>query len=203
MAENLKAVALVCSLNPSPTKSSSDLIATQLLEELKQHGVAGTSIRVADHMIKHGVAVDMGEGDEWPHIRTQILAADILVIATPIWMGHPASYTQMVLERLDADISETDERGRPIMYDKVAIVAVVGNEDGAHKVSADVMQGLNDVGFTIPAGGVTYWVGEAMQSIDYKDLEKTPEKTAGTNKTATNNAAHLAKLLRKNSYPEK
>lgn len=200
MAENLKAVALVCSLNPSPTESSSELIAAQVLEELKHHDVEGVSIRVADHTIKHGVTVDMGSGDDWPSIRTQILDADVLVIATPIWMGHPASYTQMVLERLDADIAETDDSGKPIMYDKVAIVAVVGNEDGAHKVSADVMQGLNDVGFTIPAGGVTYWVGEAMQSTDYKDLKATPEKTAGTNKTAAANAAHLAKLLKQASY---
>jgi hypothetical protein len=95
-------------------------------------------------------------------------------------MGHPCSIAQHVIERLDADLSETDDAGRPIMYGKVAIVAVVGNEDGAHKVNADMQQALNDVGFTIPAQGGTYWVGEAMHTVDYQDLDSVPEKTAAT-----------------------
>ena len=84
---------------------------------------------------------------------------------------------------------------------KVAIVSVVGNEDGAHKISADLYQCLNDVGFTIPAGGVTYWNGEAMQGKDYKDLDETPKATAGTTKTLAANAAHLARLLKAEQYP--
>ncbi|MDQ0955486.1 multimeric flavodoxin WrbA [Streptomyces phaeochromogenes] len=71
------------------------------------------------------------------------------MIATPIWLGHPSSICQRVLERLNAESSQTDEQGRPLLYDKVAAVAVVGNEDGAHKVSADVFQALNDVGFSL------------------------------------------------------
>ena len=197
----MKAVALVCTLSPSPKKSSSDLIARQVLAELKNYDVEGTVIRVADYCIKHGVETDMGDGDDWPKIREQILEADILLISTPIWLGHPASYTQMVLERLDAELSETDDQGRLTMYGKVGCVAVVGNEDGAHKVSADVIQGLTDVGFTIPAGGPTYWVGEAMQGVDYQDLKEIPEQTAGTNKTLAANAAHLAELLKRTPYP--
>jgi hypothetical protein len=54
-------------------------------------------------------------------------------------------------------------------------VAVVGNEDGAHKVVADMFQGLNDIGFSIPAQGATYWNGEAMQTKDYNDLDEVPQ----------------------------
>lgn len=133
-----------------------------------------SSLRVVDHNVKRGVQVDMGDGDEWPQLRERILAADILLLATPIWMGHPASVAQQVLERLDADLSETDDQGRPVMYGKVAAVADVGNEDEAHKSVADMMQGLNDVGFSIPAQGGTYWVGEAMQTVDFKDLDRAP-----------------------------
>src|SRR5204863_5386473 len=100
----------------------------------------------------------------------------ILVVGTPIWLGHPSSLAQRALERLDAFLGEKDGAGRMISYDRVALVAVVGNEDGAHHVSAELFQGLNDVGFTIPANGVTYWVGEAMQAKDYKELGQTPEK---------------------------
>ena len=57
---------------------------------------------------------------------------------------------------------------------------MVGNEDGAHHCHAELYQALNDVGFTIPAGAGTYWVGEAMGSVDYKDLKEPYDKTAQT-----------------------
>ncbi|MEV8085641.1 flavodoxin family protein [Pseudarthrobacter oxydans] len=198
---DLTALALICSLTPSPAPSSSELMARHVLDELATHGVSGTSLRVVDHNVMPGVQVDMGDGDAWPGIRDKILAADILVIATPIWMGHPSSITQRVMERLDADLAETDNEGRPIMYGKVAVVAVVGNEDGAHKTVADTQQGLNGVGFTLPAQGATYWVGEAMQTVDYKDLKAVPEKVAATTAGAARNAAHLARYLRTSQYP--
>ena len=198
---DLTALALICSLTPSPAESSSELMARHVLDELAAHGVSGTSLRVVDHNVMPGVQVDMGDGDAWPGIRDRILAADILVLATPIWMGHPSSITQRVMERLDADLAETDNEGRPIMYGKVALVAVVGNEDGAHKTVADTQQGLNDVGFTLPAQGATYWVGEAMQTVDYKDLKAVPEKVAATTAGAARNAAHLARFLRTSQYP--
>jgi multimeric flavodoxin WrbA len=116
-------------------------------------------------------------------------------------MGQPSSVCKMVLERLDAELSETDEDGRPLVYGKVAVVAVVGNEDGAHHVSAEVFQALNDVGFTIPAAGATYWVGEAMGSDDYKDVKPKPDTTGKTTKTVATNAAHLAQLLSAAQYP--
>ena len=197
----LSAVALICSLTPSPAPSSSDLMARHVLDELAAQGVATSSVRVVDFNVMPGVQTDMGPGDDWPGIRDQILAADILVLATPIWMGHPCSIAQRVVERLDAELSETDEAGRPTMYQKVGIVAVVGNEDGAHKTVADMQQALNDVGFSIPAQGGTYWVGEAMQTVDYKDLDEVPEKTAATTAGAARNAVHLARMLQASPYP--
>ncbi|MFF3015661.1 flavodoxin family protein [Streptomyces sp. NPDC057939] len=197
----LRAVALVCTLSPSPAASSSDLLARQTLEALAEHGVTGKTIRIADHDVKTGVATDLGDGDAWPDIRETILGTDILILATPIWLGHPSSICQRVMERLNAEISETDDEGRMLTYGKVAAVCVVGNEDGAHKVSADLFQGLNDVGFTLAPNAVTYWVGEAMQGTDYQDLDKTPEKTAATTKTLAANTAHLARRLKRSAYP--
>jgi multimeric flavodoxin WrbA len=201
MEQTLKAAALICTLSSSPKKSSSELLATEVLTELKKHGVEGESFRVVDYDVKFGAATDMGNGDEWPKLRQSILESDILLIATPIWMGQPSAVTKMVLEHLDAELSETDDEGRPSMYGKVAAVAIVGNEDGAHHTSAEIFQSLCDVGFTIPAGGPTYWVGEAMGSIDYQDLEEKPEKTMETTKTLAANAAHLARLLKTHNYP--
>jgi multimeric flavodoxin WrbA len=200
-AKDLRALALVCTLTPSPADSSSDLLAQQVMDQLAANGVKGEIIRVVDHNVKPGVAVDMGDGDAWPHIRARLLEADILVLATPIWLGHPSSIAQRVLERLDGELSETDDNGLPYMYNKVATVAVVGNEDGAHKVSADLFQALDDIGFTIPAGGVTYWVGEAMHGTDFKDLDEVPDTVAQTTKQLASNAAHLARVLHESPYP--
>jgi multimeric flavodoxin WrbA len=197
----LSALALACTLKPSPSESSSVLIGHQLLDEMATHGVAGELVRVVDHDVRFGVGLDEGNGDGWPGIRSKIMAADILVITTPIWMGQPSSVCKMALERLDAELSETDADGRMSTYGKVAIVGVVGNEDGAHHTCAEVFQALNDTGFTIPASGATYWVGEAMQSTDYRDLDRTPDATAGTNKTAAAHAVHLAQLLQRSNYP--
>jgi multimeric flavodoxin WrbA len=199
--EQLSALVLCCTLTPSPDPSSSHLLGQQVLDALKEHDVTGEIVRVVDHDVKPGVDFDMGNGDEWPALREKMLAADIFVLATPIWVGHPSSLTQRVIERLDAELSAKDDQGRLLTYGKVAALAVVGNEDGAHHVTAEVYQALSDVGFTIPAAAVTYWVGEAMGSTDYADLDETPETTATTTKTLATNVAHLARALRADPYP--
>ena len=198
---NLKALILVCTLTASPARSSSDLLARQVAKELDGHGVESEIIRVVDHDVKPGVKHDMGGGDEWPALREKLLAAQILAIATPIWVGHPSSIAQRVLERLDAELSETDEAGRPILFDRAAMIAVVGNEDGAHHVVAEMSQGLADVGFSLAAQGSTYWVGEAMHTVDYQDLDVTPEVTANATRIAARNTVHLARMLQANPYP--
>jgi multimeric flavodoxin WrbA len=197
----LSALVLNCTLKPAPTASSSERLGREVLDALAEHDVRGEQVRVIDERVSFGVQVDEGDGDGWPGLRQRMLDSDILVMATPIWLGQPSSVCKMVLERLDAELSETDDEGRMLTYGKVGCLAVVGNEDGAHHVTAEVYQALSDVGFTIPANGVTYWVGEAMQPTDYQDVEPSPEKTAQTTRTLATNAAHLARLLRSSGYP--
>lgn len=197
----LKALGLNCTLAHSPKPSSSQKLLDQLLEGLGKHGVQTDSVRVVDLDIRPGVSHDEGHGDEWPALRKRIMDADILVVATPIWMGQPSSVSKRVLERMDAILGDIGDDGRYPTFGKVAIVGVVGNEDGAHHVTAELYQALADVGFTIPAGSSAYWVGEAMGDTNYIDLKKTPEKVAKTIATLTTNAAHLAKLLKSSNYP--
>lgn len=197
----LRAVGLICSLKPSPAPSSSALIADQLFDHLTKAGVECETVRCVDHSILPGVETDMGDGDEWPAILDKIVAADIVLMSTPTWVGHMSSVAQRVLERLDAELSETDELGRPRQVGKVALAAVVGNEDGAHKIVADLFQALNDVGFTIAAQGCTYWNDEAMGGRDFNSLAETPKAVATTTATAARNALHLANALRRQPYP--
>ena len=196
----LRALAVNCTLKPSPAPSSTDLMLDQVAAELQTHDVVTEKIRVSDYDVKPGVSADEGSGDQWPDIRRHIDAADIVVFGCPVWMGAPSSVAKRVAERLDSLLSEADDRGRFPTFGKVAVVAVVGNEDGAHHVSAELFQWLNDVGFTIPATGAVYWVGEAMGSTDYNDLPKRPEKVASTQHMVAANATHLARLLKAEPY---
>ncbi len=195
------ALALNCTLKPSPAPSSTELLLDQVLTALEGHGVDGEHVRVVDVDVRPGVEADMGDGDAWPGIRRRVLAADILVFGTPTWMGHMSSVAQRVLERLDAELSETDDEGRPILTGKVAATVVVGNEDGAHKITADLYQALADVGFSIAAQAGTYWNGQAMQTVDYRDLASTPDEVASATATLARNTAHLARLLARQPYP--
>jgi multimeric flavodoxin WrbA len=197
----LRAVALVCSLKPSPAPSSSALIAEHVFETLRDQGVACEALRCVEFNIAAGVEADIGEGDEWPQIREQVLASDILLVSTPVWLGHHSSVAQRVLERLDAELSNSDDEGRPALAGKVAVVSVVGNEDGAHKVVADLFQSLNDIGYSIPAQGCTYWNGAAMESTDYNDLDEVPKAVASATAAAARNAAHLARVMKTAHYP--
>ncbi|MGN6376772.1 MAG: flavodoxin family protein [Sphingomonas sp.] len=198
-----KAIALNCTLKADPAEASStDAMIAVLARAFADHDVEVTeTVRVAALDIKPGVTSDEGDGDEWPGLRAKILAHDILILGGPIWMGQLGSVAKRVMERMDAFLSETDDQGRMPSYGKVVVPAIVGNEDGAHVSSAQIFQALNDVGFTVPAVATCYWVGEAMGSTDFKDLDETPEKVTKTAKMVAGNAAHLARLLKESPYP--
>ena len=199
----LKAQPINCTLKRGGGESSStDKMIATLAAEFEAKGVTiAPTIRIADHDVFPGVLSDEGKGDGWPAIRTKILAADILIFGTPIWMGQVSSVAKRVMERMDAFLGETDEAGRMPSYSKVAVAAIVGNEDGAHFCSAQLFQSLNDVGWTIPSVAACYWVGEAMRATDFKDLEHMPRPVAKTAKMVASNAAHLAALLKATPYP--
>ncbi|MBB3440684.1 flavodoxin family protein [Rhizobium sp. BK379] len=200
----LKALALNATLKSSSGEpSSTDRMLALIGEAMRKQDVETETIRLADHNILPGVASDEGPGDAWPDIRKMILDADILVFGTPIWLGQPSSVAKRALERMDAFLEETDDQGRMVSCGRVAAVAVVGNEDGAHHVSAELYQALNDVGFTISANAVAYWVGEAMGSTNFVDLKQVPETVTTAVDMLARNTVHLAKLLKQNHYPGK
>jgi multimeric flavodoxin WrbA len=197
----LTAVAINSTLKRGRAPSSTDRLLGEIIKELGGRGVRTTKIRAANENILPGVSSNEGKDDAWPAIRERILASNILILGTPIWLGQPSSVCKRVLERMDAFLEEKDDQGRMVSYGRVALVAVVGNEDGAHHVSAELYQALNDCGFSLAANAVTYWVGEAMGSLDYKDRPGTPKVVAEATAGAVRNAVHLASLLKDHGYP--
>jgi multimeric flavodoxin WrbA len=153
----LRAVVLNCTLKPAPQESNTEALARVVIEALEGLGVEVELHRVLDYDVRPGVSSDEGGGDEWPRLRERVVGAEILVVASPTWLGKPSSVAQRVLERMDAMIAETGEDGRPIAYDRVAGVVVTGNEDGAHHVISEIAGALIDIGYTVPGQAWTYW----------------------------------------------
>ena len=197
-----EALALNCTLKSSPDESSTGVCCPSCARQLEEHGVRRPTVRVADHDVKPGVTSDEGDGDEWPAIRRQILDADILVLATPIWLGHPSSMCQRVLERLDAFLGEEDDQGRMITS-TASRDRRRGRQRGRRpprRCRALPGASSTSASRSRPTAQV-YWVGEAMGSVDYKDLDKPPEKVAQTTEDVARHAAHLARVLAASPYP--
>jgi multimeric flavodoxin WrbA len=192
-ANAMRAVCLNCTLKRSPEPSSTASLADVVMAVLREEGVETDEIRLADHRIDPGVVSEaVAEGDEWPAISERILAADILVVATPTWLGQPSSVSKRVLERMDAFLSETREDGEtPVAYNRVAGVVVVGNEDGAHHCIAEIAGALIDIGYTIPAQAWTYWNKgpgpgeETWLTTDEREWSTKTGQTAARNLLAT------------------
>jgi len=197
----MKAVLINCTLKPSPERSNTEALADVLVDALREEGVVVSSIRAVDHAIATGVESDMGEGDEWPGIRAQIVDAEILIIATPTWLGQPSSVSRRVLERMDGMLSETDEDGRPVAYNRVAGVVVTGNEDGAHHVIGEVSVALIDIGFTVPGQSWTYWNRGPGPGEDYLGTEEGHEWSHSTGRAAAANLLAAARALAANPIP--
>jgi multimeric flavodoxin WrbA len=191
----VKALLINCTLKPSPERSNTEALAGVVAEALRDEDVEVASVRAVDHSIPPGVESEMGEGDEWPGIRRQILESEILIFATPTWLGRPSSLAQRVLERMDAMLSETDEEERPVAYNRVAGVVVTGNEDGAHHVISEVSGALADIGFTIPGQAWTYWNKGPGPGEDYSETEEGHEWSHSTGRTAAANLLAVARAL--------
>ena len=199
----MKATILNCTLNPSPAESNTEALARVVIDALEASDVETELIRVADFDVKPGVSDDEGDGDEWPRILEKLLASEILVVATPTWLGQPSSVSKRVLERMDALLSETDDDGRPVAYNRVAGVVVTGNEDGAHNVISDVAGALIDIGYTVPGQAWTYWNQGPGPGPSYleADDEEGKEWSKTTGQTAAQNLVAVARALAAQPVP--
>ena len=198
----MKALFLSCTLKASPEPSNTETLCQVLVRQFEAEGVTSEILRLVDYNVKPGVKSDEGEGDDWPFIRAKILETDILVMATPTWLGQQSSVCKRALERMDAMLSETKEDGRPIAFDKIAGVVITGNEDGAHHIVATVGQPLIDIGFTVPGQSWTYWHLGPGPGPDYRDTDKGHEWSDRTGRNAARNLAAAARALKAVPLPQ-
>ncbi|MFN3668075.1 MAG: flavodoxin family protein [Brevundimonas sp.] len=197
----MKALVLNCTLKPSPATSSTEALARVVMAELEAGGAEVEMVRLVDLNLKPGVKTDEGEGDDWPAVHAKLMAADILIMATPTWLGQHSSVCMRALERMDAMLSETDDSGRPVAFGKVAGVVITGNEDGAHNIVAMVCQALIDIGFTIPGQSWTYWHLGPGAGPDYVETDQGHDYSDRVGRNAARNLLALAGVLKPDTYP--
>lgn len=198
----MRALALNASLKPSPQTSNTEALARFVLDALETHGVQTEMIRLADLDIPPGVVSEaVRDGDDWPDVHAKVLAADIVIFATPTWLGQPSSVIKRALERMDAMLAETDDDGVPAAYNKVAGFVVTGNEDGAHHCIAEMAGAANDIGFTVPGQNWTYWnKGPGPGDEEYLSSEEK-DWTHSTGRAAAQNIYAVAHALSVNPIP--
>lgn len=197
----MRAVILNCTLKKSPEPSNTQQLADVVAARLRELSATVDSFRVVDHNVPPGVVTDLGAGDEWPRLHEELLNSEILIIATPTWVGRPSSIAQRVVERMDAMLSETDDESRPVAYNRVAGVVVTGNEDGAHHVISEISGALGDIGYTVPGQAWTYWNMGPGPGPNYSDTEHGHEWSHKTAATMADNLYAVAWALRRQPIP--
>ena len=197
----MKALILNCTLKPSPETSSTEALAQVVIDELKKGGADTDLVRLVDLNLKPGVKTNQGEGDDWPAVHEKIMAANIVVFATPTWVGQMSSVCMRALERMDALFEETDDSGRPVAFGKVGGIVITGNEDGAHHIVATVSQALIDMGFTMPTQSWTYWHLGPGPGPDYVETDQGHDYADRVGRNAARNLLALAKVLKPDTYP--
>lgn len=199
---DLNALFLNCSLKKADEKSNTDVMLNDFIRIFDGRQIKSEVIRVADYNVAYGISPDMGEGDEWPQIFEKVKAADIVVLGSPVWLGELSSISKKVLERLNGASDQTNDKNQAIYYDKVAGVAVTGNEDGAKRVASDLLFGLVSLGFTLPPNPYAYWVGDAGPGPSYVEAEGyKSEFTQSGIQMAANNIAIFAEMLKNHPIP--
>lgn len=203
----LEAVFLNGTLTKSPEPSHTDVLIDISASIMKKQGVGVEVIRSIDHAIASGVYPDMTkkgwDTDEWPEIYKKVLAADILVLAGPIWLGDNSSETKKLIERLYAMSGELNDKGQWVFYGKVGGCLITGNEDGIKHCAMNILYSLQHIGYTIPPQADAGWIGEAGPGPSYGD-EKEDGGRAGLDNDFTNrnttfmtwNLMHAAKQLK-------
>lgn len=207
MTSDLRALFLNCSLKQDPAASHTGRLIDRAAGILATEGVDVAVVHALEHRIAFGMSEDLGDSfgftDEWPAIQDKILAADILVLGSPIWLGAPSSVAALAIERMYAYSGRTNDRGQYLYYGKVAGCIVTGNEDGVKSVSRDVLYAMQHIGYTIPPQADCGWLGEIGPGPSYGDASDDGGAPHGYDSEFTNrnttfmawNLLHLARLL--------
>ncbi|GAA1116474.1 flavodoxin family protein [Nocardiopsis composta] len=200
----LRALYINCTLNRSPVLSHTQGLIDRSAALMQRNGVEVDRFRAVDHDIAVGVRPDMTEygrqSDEWPELLQRVLAADILVLAGPIWLGDNSSVMRHVIERLYGYSGVLNDKGQYAYYGRVGGCLLTGNEDGLKHCAMSILFSLQHIGYTIPPQADAGWIGEVGPGPSYLDPGSGGPENDFTNRNTsfmTYNLMHLAAMLRR------
>jgi multimeric flavodoxin WrbA len=200
---NLRAMFINCTLKKSPEVSNTQGLADISMEIMRRQGVSVEEVRAVDHDIATGVWPDMSEHgwdhDDWPAIFERVMASDILVLCSPIWLGEKSSVCTRVIERLYGNSSMLNDAGQYAYYGRVGGCLITGNEDGIKHCAMNILYSLQHLGYVIPPQADAGWIGEAGPGPSYLDPGSGGPENDFTNRNTTFmtwNLLHVARLLK-------
>jgi multimeric flavodoxin WrbA len=199
---NLKALFINCTLKRSPEVSNTAALGDLAVAIMKRNGVTVDVVRAIDHQIATGVYPDMTEHgwdrDDWPPIFERVMAADILVLLSPIWLGEKSSVCTQVIERLYGGSHLLNDEGQWAYYGRVGGCIITGNEDGAKHCAMNILYSLQHLGYVIPPQADSGWLGEAGPGPSYLDAGSGGPENDFTNRNTTFlawNLMHMARMI--------
>jgi multimeric flavodoxin WrbA len=201
--DNLSALFINCTLKPSPAQSHTHGLMSVVEAIMQSAGCKTDNIRAVDHEIAPGVQPDMTEEgfqtDEWPELSKRVLAADILVIGTPIWLGEQSSICRRIIERLYALSGWRNEKGQSVYYGRAGGCIVTGNEDGVKNCAKSILYSMSHLGYMVPPQADAGWIGKVGPGPSYCDEGSGGPTHAFTQRNATIlawNLMHTASILK-------
>lgn len=211
--DDLKALFINCTIKKNSKDSHTLKLMNRAAGIMRTEGVNVEIINALDYQIAFGMEKDLTEHgwdrDDWPKIQTKIMAADILVLGSPIWLGVKSSVATLVVERMYAHSGDRNNKDQYLYYGKTAGCVITGNEDGIKHCSMDILYAMQHIGYTIPPQADCGWIGEAGPGPSYGDIEwmgKKIDPPLGYNNDFTNrnatfmswNLMHMARMLKDN-----
>lgn len=200
---DLRAIFLNCTLKKSPELSHTQGLIDISKSIMQKNGVQVDELRPVDFEIAYGIWPDMTtkgwQRDDWPEISKRVMAADILVLGTSIWLGEKTSVATQVIERLYSSSGELNEHGQYAYYGRVGGCLVTGNEDGAKHCSMNILYSLQHLGYVIPPQADAAWLGEAGPGPSYLDPGSGGPENDFTNRNTTFmtwNLLHMARMIK-------
>jgi multimeric flavodoxin WrbA len=199
----LSCLVLNCTLKRSGTLSNTEALISVATAIMEKNGVSTEVLRPVDYDLAPGVYPDMTEhgfdADDWPDLCAKVMAADILILGTPIWLGEESSVCRRVIERLYGESGKLNDAGQYRYYGKVGGCIVTGNEDGIKHCAMTVLYALQHLGYTIPPQADAGWIGEAGPGPSYADEDSGGPENDFTQRNTTFmawNLMHVARMLK-------
>lgn len=183
--------------------SHTEVLSELVMECLRAKDINCEIVRLSDLNLPAGNYSNMGKGDDFPAVLQKILAAQIIVFATPIWWGVHSSLMQRVIERLDEVHNELLETGQSRLNNKVGGILITGEEDGEQHITGNIANFFINIGLTLPPHCSLAYQGDYGRATKKSLARRFREELGEDAEKMAKNLAFFARVLQRTPLREK